>query len=94
LPGPRFDHLATPGLLPLGPEDTALDVVLGSGDRPITSARPELATHPSTISGILVGQLNDTNQQGSYNVVVKVSGTSPLSNTRFVRKGLVSVLVK
>jgi hypothetical protein len=94
LQGQMFDYLAPPGLLPFGPEDTALYAVPGRGGRPITPARPALATYPSTNSGILVGQLRDTKQQGSYNVIVKVSGTSPLSNTRFVRKGLVSALVK
>lgn len=48
----------------------------------------------STISSILVGQFTDTREPGSYNVVVNASGTSPVSGTRFVRKTLVSVLVK
>lgn len=43
---------------------------------------------------VLGGQFGQTQQQGSYNVVVVASGSSLGSNTRFVRKELVSVLVK
>ena len=42
----------------------------------------------------LVGQVGNTSEAGSYNVVVAVNGISPVSNTRFVRKDMVSVLVR
>ncbi len=45
-------------------------------------------------SGILLGQLKETQEKGSYNIIVSVTGTSQISNTRFSRKELVSVLVK
>lgn len=44
--------------------------------------------------GSLVGQFKPTQTKGSYNIVVDVKGVSPISNTRFCRKELVSVLVK
>ncbi len=46
------------------------------------------------ISGVLMGQFKKTKEQGSYNTLVTATGTSPISNTRFVRKDLVSVLIK
>lgn len=46
------------------------------------------------ISGVLKGTFKDTKQQGSYNAIVTASGTSQVSKTKFVRKELVSVLVK
>lgn len=42
----------------------------------------------------LTGRFTDTRQAGSYNIVVTVDGALPASNTRFVRKELVSVLVR
>jgi hypothetical protein len=47
-------------------------------------------TVPNTLSGSFKG----TQQKGSYNVVVTVQGTSPVSNTRFVRRELVSLLAR
>ena len=44
--------------------------------------------------GALMGQFENTTQQGSYNVVVTATGTSLISDTRFVRKEFVSVLAK
>jgi len=55
---------------------------------------PVIPVPPLTISGVLTGKFRKTQQPGSYNVVVTASGTSPISDTRFVRKELVSVLVK
>ncbi|GEM_PF-986667 len=50
---------------------------------------------PSTNSAAtLVGHLEATRQPGSYNVVVTAQGTSPTTGTRYVRKELVSVLVR
>ena len=62
-----------------------------------TLKRVELASSPTSFflpGAGLSGKFNDTREAGSYNVVVEVSGTSEHSNTRFVRKNLVSVLVK
>lgn len=50
--------------------------------------------HLAALPGVLVGQFRGTQQPGSYNVIVNVEGISPSSNTRFVRKELVSVLVR
>jgi hypothetical protein len=82
----RFGHLATPSVLPVGPEGLMRAIVTAG-----TPAGPVLTAAPS---GLLVGQFRDTRQQGSYNVAVTVNGTSPISKTRFVRKDLVSVLVR
>jgi hypothetical protein len=59
---------------------------------PITSPSQRIGL--AAAAGILVGQFTDTAQAGSYNVLVNASGASPVSGTRFVRKELVSVLVK
>jgi subtilisin family serine protease len=48
----------------------------------------------TTNSGVFHGLFKNTQQAGSYNAVVTATGTSPISNNRFVRKELVSVLVK
>ncbi len=52
------------------------------------------ANSPTALSGVLRGLFRNTRQQGSYNVEVTASGTSPVSDTRFIRKEMVSVLVK
>lgn len=95
LPRLKFGHLATPGILPVGPENLMTNVGSSvAGGRPINSITPAQPIPAAPISGTLVGQFKDTKQQGSYNVLVTVNGTSPVSNTRFVRKELVSVLVR
>ena len=40
------------------------------------------------------GQVGATGEQGSYNLVVVATGNAPVTGGRFVRKGLVSVLVR
>jgi subtilisin family serine protease len=59
----------------------------------ITPVAPVLPVAPS-IPGVLAGRFTYTKQQGSYNVVMTVTGSSPISQTRFVRKMLSSVIVK
>lgn len=86
----KFGHLVTPGVVPIGHDDMVTPN-LGRLYMPLTSAQP---IYSATSSGTLVGQFKDTKQQGSYNILVTVNGTSPISRTRFVRKELVSVLVK
>lgn len=49
---------------------------------------------PAARLGIHAGQFKKTEQQGSYNAVVTVNGAAPDSGTRFVRKAMISVLVK
>ncbi len=44
-------------------------------------------------SGVAFAQLNQTKVRGSHNIVVTTNGTSQVSNTRFERKELISVLV-
>lgn len=86
-------HLVPPTILPVGPGGlggTLPITVPVSIIPPLTPVTPTL----TAISDVLVGQFKKTQQQGSYNTVVTASGTSPKSNTRFVRKDMVSVLVK
>ncbi len=45
-------------------------------------------------SGVTITQFPQIKTAGSHNVVITTSGTSPASNTRFVRKELVSVLAE
>jgi hypothetical protein len=86
-------HLVPPGVIPVvpGEEGTAS---LTSPFAPVSPTLPVAPLPPTAISGVLTGQFKNTKQQGSYNVVVTANGTSPISNTRFVRTELVSVLVK
>jgi len=86
----KFGHLATTGDVPIGPDH----MVASISGRPFTLVTPTSPISSATNSGTLVGQFNNTKQQGSYNVVLTANGTSPISRTRFVRKELVSVLVK
>lgn len=90
LPRLRFGHLATPGVVPVGTDDMMSSIA----PRPMRPVIPAQPIPSSSGSGTLVGQFKDTKQQGSYNVLVTVNGMSPVSKTRFVRKALVSVLVK
>jgi hypothetical protein len=83
-------HLLLPGMVPTGPGEPT-PTFPGTPVGPL----PPVTTLPSTaLSGVLQGQFKNTKQQGSYNMVVTASGISPVSDTRFVRKELVSVLVK
>ena len=54
---------------------------------------PSLGPLLNNISGALLGLFDKTSQQGTYNVAVTASGVTPDTNTRYVRKDLVSVLV-
>ena len=94
LPGLGFGHLVAPATAVIGPEAVVGGLGRMSISRPVAPLTPTLPLSPSSTSGILVGQFNDTKQQGSYNVTVTASGISPVSKTRFIRKELVSVLVK
>jgi hypothetical protein len=87
LPGLGLGKLLPKGILPVGPED----VFTGTGPEII---RPSGPISPLRQSGVLVGQFNDTKEAGIYNVVVTAMGTSPISKKRFVRKALVSVLIR
>ena len=75
-------HLVAPILAPGGPAGIG-------GVVPSIPIPP-----PAAISNVLLGQFKKTQQRGSYNVVITANGTSSVSNTRFVRKDLISVLVK
>lgn len=85
----RFGHLATPDDAPVGPEN----ITTPAADRNYTHVIPSQPISSTMLSGTLVGKFKDTKQPGSYNVVITVNGTSPISGTKFVRKELVSVLV-
>ncbi len=54
-------------------------------------SRPGIHLAPGTPA--LTGSFADTTQPGGYNVTVRLSGVSPSSGTRFVRKEMMSVLV-
>lgn len=86
-------HLAPPTGIPggtVGGGGTIPIIPPGAPFTPLTPLVPPL----TALSGVLIGQFKKTQQQGSYNTVVTASGTSPISNTRFVRKDMLSVLVK
>ena len=83
-------HLVLPGVVPIGSGGPPSTAPLP----PIVPIPPVIPLPPLTVSGVLTGKFRNTQQQGSYNVVVTASGTSPVSDTRFVRKELVSVLVR
>ena len=96
-----WGHMIPPDVVPVGLGESVTETLTfpsipmyGFPVQPIVPITPEFSTGPTVISGVLKGQFKNTKQQGSYNVVVTATGTSPISNTRFVRKGLVSVLVK
>jgi subtilisin family serine protease len=88
----RFDHLIPFGVTPVGPENIIDREVMPTVTP--TMPAPVVSLHSSIFPSVLTGSFTNTNQQGSYNVVVTVNGASPVSKTRFVRKELVSVLVK
>jgi hypothetical protein len=48
----------------------------------------------STATAFSIGQFTKTKEAGSYNVIVNATGTVPGTRTRFVRKDMMSVLVK
>ena len=88
-------------VLPVGPGTIVAPMLPPSaGSRfgellqPAISTAPVVSRLPTLNSGVLLGKFKGTAQQGSYNAVVTVSGVSPISKTRFVRKELVSVLVR
>ena len=86
----RFGSIIGDSLLTLSNQPNPI-LQPGTVLQPINSVTPAI----SRINlGRLVGQFKPTQIKGSYNIVVDVKGTSPVSNTRFCRKELVSVLVK
>jgi hypothetical protein len=50
-------------------------------------------TNAAAASGIAVGEFRSTEEAGTYNVLVRISGVSPACGSRFERQQLVSVLV-
>lgn len=96
-----MEHLLPLEVLPVGPgEDVMVTPNLMTPRlfrkrvQSIDSITPMMSRLSTSISGVMMGQFRNTQQLGSYNVVVTVKGISPISNTRFIRKGLISVLVK
>lgn len=75
-------------------QDALQGAVLSGAAGLLTQAWPAQIGSSSENAGDVVGQFNDTLQPGSYNVAVTATGASPISNTRFVRKDMVSVLVQ
>lgn len=61
---------------------------------PVARAALEISGLSTRVSGAMTGRLTNTKEKGSYNVIVTATGISPVSNTRFVRKEMVSVLIK
>ena len=71
--------------------------VLANVSRNLSSAMGSIATPHSfngVKSGVALTQLPQIKLAGSHNVIITTSGTSPASNTRFIRKDLVSLVVK
>jgi hypothetical protein len=86
-------HLAAPCMASNESEGAGSDAQISSLT-PATLIPTAAPLSSSALSGVLLGQFRRTEQKGTYNVVVTAYGTSPVSNSRFVRKELVSVLVK
>ena len=67
----------------------------------IKNIRERLDINPDILSGIqnanqnntMNGSFSNTSNKGSYNMLINVSGVTPDSNVKFVRKEMVSVLV-
>lgn len=89
-----LEHLMPHGIVPVGPGEAEAGGIAVPSIPTVVTLPPGVPLPPTTISGVLAGQFKNTQQRGSYNIVVTANGTSPVSNTRFVRKELVSVLVK
>lgn len=67
---------------------------LGQGKPDLYQYGIHRSTLHETAPGTLGGGFKGTQQKGSYNVVVTVQGTSPVSNKRFVRRELFSLLAR
>jgi subtilisin family serine protease len=87
----RLSIPGTPRAVPAGRPAELVTAPTGVSGPIAAVARPG---SPTLSAGGLVGQFRDTTEPGSYNVAVNVSGTSPASGARFVRKELVSVLIR
>ena len=68
--------------------------MLGQGKPDLYQYGIHRSTLHETAPGTLGGGFKSTQQKGSYNVVVTVQGTSPVSNKRFVRRELFSLLAR
>ncbi len=55
---------------------------------------PGLSLPTPSRTQTLAGRFGDTRQQGSYNVIITANGISPQSGTRFVRKQLMSLVIR
>jgi subtilisin family serine protease len=95
-----FAHLATADMIAVSQPVAIVTEAYVPAHRTIATTVADRLTHAkpvasaARISGAFVGKVTRTSKQGSYNIVVTTEGVSPVSNTRFVRKELVSVLVK
>jgi subtilisin family serine protease len=93
-------HLVPDVVSPVSSRDITTEVDVSIPTSPAMAIHPGSTlptldrTRDNQLSGVLNGQFNNTSQEGSYNLVVTASGISPFSNTRFVRKNLISVLVR
>ena len=71
------------------------DSALARGRFPLGEAllsRRDVTLNPN--EPVLASAFTNTAEAGSYNMVVSASGTVPTSGLRFVRKEMVSVLVR
>ena len=82
LPNLMLDELLPPGLVPVD----------ANGADASNGAAPAVEAPAQT--GVMGGRFTTTRESGSYNVVVTARGRSPVSKCRFVRRELVSVLVR
>jgi hypothetical protein len=84
-------------VIPGGGNGPMIPVIPGGGFGPVVTIEPLALSgfsFRSLLTGIYGTQYFNTRQRGSYNIVVRAEGTAPRSNTRFVRTGMVSVLVR
>ncbi len=97
LSGSRNATNGSIGTSPVRPVAVA-HAIDGNGMEPMERSSffpsPGLSLPTPVQAHTLTGSFGNTRQQGSYNVIVTASGTSPESNTRFVRKQLMSVVIR
>jgi len=93
-----LEDLVPVGVLPFGPSASE-ESLSGPSGEPSGATTAEAATAATTLAasaqtGIMSAKFARTQEPGSYNVAVAAMGRSPVSKCRFVRRELVSVLIK
>ncbi|MCK4806499.1 MAG: S8 family serine peptidase, partial [Candidatus Aegiribacteria sp.] len=86
-------HMLPPKVFTAGPGEETTRLSALPVD-PVARVTMGISGRSTRVSGAMTGRFTNTRQQGSYNVIVTATGISPVSNTRFVRKEMVSVLIR